>query len=327
MTMWMVRAERRGALYGEFVERGIVAIGWSDLGDLTSYPNREQLAKAVAQEWPHLRPQAVTNAVGCLDRFANEMQIGDTVLTYDPSRRVYAVGSIIGEYRFDPNMGETFHTRKVTWEDEEVSRDTLPLALRNSLGSSLTQFQLSNEAEQDVRRALAGEPLPETADKEDSEELLIDVESRSIEFIKDHIVRLEWDEMQDLVAGILRAMGYKTRVSPPGADRGKDIVASPDGFGFEEPRIVVEVKHRPKTSIGSPDIRGFLGGRHPGDKGLYVSTGGFSKDAFYEAERANIPLALMDLDSLVSALLEHYEAIDTETRRLVPLTRVYWPLA
>jgi restriction system protein len=47
--------------------------------------------------------------------------------------------------------------------------------------------------------------------------------------------------MQQLVAGILRAMGYKTQISPPGVDRGKDIVASPDGFGFEHPRIVVEV--------------------------------------------------------------------------------------
>jgi predicted Mrr-cat superfamily restriction endonuclease len=44
--------------------------------------------------------------------------------------------------------------------------------------------------------------------------------------------------MQELVAGILRAMGYKTLVSPAGADRGKDIIASPDGFGFEPPRIV-----------------------------------------------------------------------------------------
>jgi restriction system protein len=44
--------------------------------------------------------------------------------------------------------------------------------------------------------------------------------------------------MQDLVAGLLRALGYKKRVSPAGPDRGKDIVASPDGFGFESPRIL-----------------------------------------------------------------------------------------
>ncbi|MNP52884.1 hypothetical protein D3C76_1473060 [compost metagenome] len=62
------------------------------------------------------------------------------------------------------------------------------------------------------------------------------MESLALERIKDLINALPWDDMQDLVAGILRAMGYKTQVSPAGPDRGKDIIASPDGFGFENPR-------------------------------------------------------------------------------------------
>jgi restriction system protein len=119
-------------------------------------------------------------------------------------------------------------------------------------------------------------------------------------------------------------MGYKTQVSPSGPDRGKDIVASPDGFGFESPRIVVEVKHRSQV-MGSQQIRSFLGGRHPEDKGLYVSTGGFTKDAYYEAERASIPITLMTLDDLVDALLEHYENLDIESKQLLPLKKIYWP--
>ena len=47
--------------------------------------------------------------------------------------------------------------------------------------------------------------------------------------------------MQELVAGILRAMGLKTKISNKGPDRGKDIIASPDGLGLENPRIFVEV--------------------------------------------------------------------------------------
>src|SRR5690606_21526251 len=137
------------------------------------------------------------------------------------------------------------------------------------------------------------------------------------------ISALEWSAMQELVAGILRAMG-KTRVSPAGPDRGKDIVASPDGLGFESPRIVVEVKHR-RGAMGAHEIRSFVGGRHKDDKGLYVSTGGFTKDSHYEAERASIPLTLMDLDDLADTVTEYYERMDPEARALVPLTRVYWP--
>ncbi|MBB5192286.1 putative Mrr-cat superfamily restriction endonuclease [Silvimonas terrae] len=130
--------------------------------------------------------------------------------------------------------------------------------------------------------------------------------------------------MQELVAGVLRAMGYKTRISPSGSDRGKDIVASPDGLGFEDPRIVVEVKHR-AAAMGSQEIRSFLGGRHDNDRGLYVSTGGFTKDARYEAERARIQVTLMDLDDLVRSIIEHYERMDIDTQRLVPLRKLYWP--
>lgn len=149
--------------------------------------------------------------------------------------------------------------------------------------------------------------------------------AQALEFIKDKISKLDWEEMQELVAGLLRAMGYKTLVSARGPDRGKDIVASPDGFGFESPRIVVEVKHRSGV-MGSSAIRSFLGGRHQDDKGLYVSTGGFSKDAYYEAERAKIPLTLMSLDHLVQALLEYYEKLDLDTQQLVPLKKIYWPI-
>ena len=137
--------------------------------------------------------------------------------------------------------------------------------------------------------------------------------------------KLDWDEMQELVAGMLRAMGYKTKVSPAGPDRGKDIVASPDGFGFESPRIVVEVKHR-NAAMGADSIRSFLGGRHKDDKGLYVSTGGFTKDAQYEADRASIPISLMDLDGLVDGVLEHYEKMDAGVRAMIPLAKVYWPV-
>ena len=154
-----------------------------------------------------------------------------------------------------------------------------------------------------------------------------DIESQALERIKDLVNKLEWADMQHLVAGILRAMKYKTKVSPPGSDRGKDIVASPDGFGFEHPRIVVEVKHR-KERMGSEQIRSFLGGRHKDDRGLYVSTGGFTKDAYYEAERASIPLEMWTLDDVVRELMDHYRTADAQTKQIVPLKSkcLYWPV-
>lgn len=52
-------------------------------------------------------------------------------------------------------------------------------------------------------------------------------------------------------------MGYKTQVAPSGGDCGKDIIASPDGFGFENLCIVVEVKHI-REQMSSQQIRSLL---------------------------------------------------------------------
>ena len=149
--------------------------------------------------------------------------------------------------------------------------------------------------------------------------------SNAHEFIKDKILELDWEEMQELVAGILRAMGYKTIVSPRGTDRGKDIQASPDGLGLEEPRIKVEVKHRSSGQMGSQEIRSFTGGLRGTDRGLYVSTGGFTKDAKYEAERSSIPIMVVDSDMLVQLVIQYYDNFDSETKTLLPLTKIYWP--
>ncbi len=78
--------------------------------------------------------------------------------------------------------------------------------------------------------------------------------------------------------------------------------------------------------MGAQEIRSFLGGRKPRDRCLYVSTGGFSKDARYEAERAAVPLMLLTLKDIRELLVEHYERLDPDARALVPLRRVYLPL-
>jgi len=327
---WMVRAEVGGRLFDMFREKSVVAIGWSAIGSLEGLTSREAIARALAPEWPDWKPQTLSMNAGQLYRFRSEIKAGDRVVTYDPSRRVYLVGTISGDYRFDPSVGEDYaNVRPVAWEGE-VSRDLLTVASKNSLGAISTLFLVPDEAAADLERALkargpAAEPAEAEAEAESKEEdIFKDIQARGLEFIKDQVSRLEWGEMQELVAGLLRAMGYKTRVSPSGPDRGKDIVASPDGLGFEQPRIVVEVKHR-KGTMGAPEIRSFLGGRHADDKGLYVSTGGFTREAYYEAERASIPLTLMDIEHLVEALIEHYDNLDIATKQLLPLKRVYWP--
>jgi restriction system protein len=56
-----------------------------------------------------------------------------------------------------------------------------------------------------------------------------------------------------------------------------------------------------------------------------VSTGGFTKDAHYEADRADVALTLVTLPKLRQLVVDFYEKLDAETRAMVPLRRLYWP--
>lgn len=77
--------------------------------------------------------------------------------------------------------------------------------------------------------------------------------------------------------------------------------------------------------MGAPAIRSFVAGLRPGDRGLYISTGGFTKEARYEADRAYVPVRLLDLDSFVRNYVEIYDKVNDNDRAILPLTRVWLP--
>jgi restriction system protein len=326
---WMVRAGERGFLAEEFERAGCVAIGWSGVGDFAAIRSLDAMRQRILETQHESKPGAVANSASMAWKFRSLMKKGDRIVTYNPGSREYLIGTIVGEYEYAPGIVPEYnHVRRVQW-DLRVNRDDLSPSSRNSLGSTLTIFQPGPDVVGELLGAGSGEPpLPEQEEESGEDEwqaIRRDLIDRAHEFIKDRLLRLSAGEMEELAAAVLRAMGYKARVTPKGPDRGRDVLASPDGLGFQAPRIIAEVKHRSKEAMGSPQIRGFLGGLRAGDNGLYVSTGGFTREARYEADRASVPITLVDLDELASLVVEHYDRFDAEGRSLLPLTRIYWP--
>jgi len=328
--MWKITAGRANAHVSQFLQDSVVAIGWSEAGDYRNVQSREGLIDLFATTWPEQTTRQLQVGAGQVWRFLHEVQQADEVVTYDPGSRLYHLGIIEGPPSYEPQRMERLPlTRPVRWTSA-VSRDELSEPTRNTLGAIMTIFLLSRSAEQEIQsKSGIGASSPVRRDSPEEDAVLADpfadIEEQALERVKDRILSLGWDELQELVAALLRALGYRTVVSPAGPDRGRDILASRDGFGFEPPRIVVEVKHR-RGAMGAPEVRSFLGGRHSDDRGLYVSTGGFTREAQYEAERATTVTHLMNLDDLARALVEQYDSLDARGRALLPLTRIYWPL-
>lgn len=330
--IWMVRAGRGAEFIDDFIDDEFVGVGWMDIGDISESDSKSDIERRLKEVHTKASPGAIGMWASQIKRFFDELKIGDAVTSYDSNQRVYFLGEILSDVEKRNHV--LGRTRRVSWT-QKVPRDSLAASTRNTLGAISTLFVIKGQAAADMRanaipiesevQKLEKKKVP-AADEEDDDRILMEeVAGKANEFIEDRIANLDWEQMQELVAEILTAMGYRARVSPKGPDRGVDIFASPDGLGLQEPRIFVEVKHRPGNQMGSNEVRAFLGGRQPGDRCLYVSTGGFSKEARYEADRSSIPITLITLSRLRELLVENYDSLSPGGTTLVPLERLYWP--
>lgn len=166
------------------------------------------------------------------------------------------------------------------------------------------------------------EPTDETAEKDNSMNLDL-LESDAREGIKRYIVSKSPYEFQDLVAGLLRAMGYHTPfVAPKGKDGGIDIIAYLDPLGAQTPRIKVQVKHKPDTAIGASEVRALSGVLKAGDIALFVTSGTYSADARNAASGNDKFLRLIDGDEFIEMWQEYYDKMTDDDKNMLPLKRI-----
>ncbi len=132
-------------------------------------------------------------------------------------------------------------------------------------------------------------------------------------------------EFQDLVAALLRSMGYHILwIAPAGKDGGIDIMAASDPLATRPPRIKVQVK-RQQQSVTVDGLRSFMALLGDDDVGIFVSVGGFTKDARDEARtQEKRRVTLIDSKALFQLWTEYYKTLIDEDRRRLPLKPVYF---
>lgn len=323
---WMVRAGRGSELLEDFLDGHRVAIGFLD-ADVSGHLDKGSIRALVQAARPSESPSQIDGAASQLHRFKNTLAKGDMVVTFDTDARIYHVGTIASDYRYMAT-GAKRHVRDVKWS-AKVSREALTVPTRNSLGSSLTLFAIEGDARAELaaQATTTSPPVaqPQEAMAQDFQAYFEETERRAAELIADAFTAISPETMPMVVAALMRATGYHVRMGAAGADRGVDLYASPDPWMVRSPRVKVQVKHR-EAAMGGPELRNFIGTLQDGDTGIYVSTGGFTKDARYEAERSSRPVSLVDRAELIALFLEHYDKLDEDVRSLVPVKRVYLPV-
>jgi restriction system protein len=190
--------------------------------------------------------------------------------------------------------------------------------------------RFTSEARRLYRQWAANRPEPNAEEVSEVEAADVsgtfeEAEESAWSSIEQHLVSMSPYDFQNLVAALLRAMGYHVSwIAPPGRDGGIDILAHTDPLGINMPRIKVQVKRR-ADKIAVDGLRSFMAVLGDQDVGLFVSAGGFTREAENEARtQEKRKITLLGLEQPFDLWLEHYAKVEEADRQLLPLKPVYF---
>jgi restriction system protein len=334
MPLWVVRAGKYGDQEETAVRESLVCHAWNELPDYSA-DTKDELRKIYEEKYPRESEKQVVTRLGQVWRFAHDIQKGDLVALPLKTESAFEFGRITGDYQYKKVAPNVMHIRKVEWL-KKVARSVFPEDILFSMNGALTVFRVSrNDAENRVSKILALNPLADEAATNNAEAEIEDLaddgaahinlaeiaRDEILKFIQANFIR---HDLAKLVAAVLRAQGYKTKVSPPGPAGGVDILAGSGSLGFDQPRLCVQVKSGSGTE-GQRTFNELLGvmTKFASEQGLLVSWGGFTNPVKQDAQKHFFSIRLWDQGDLVDAVLENYERLNEEIKAELPLKRIW----
>ena len=308
-----------------FLKDKVIAIGWKELGDLSLIENsREAFKDAYSKVYPEAKKGNIPTSAGMLYRFCHEAQVGDYVVYPSKVDRMINIGVIEGEYSYQPDAYKYPNQRAVKWLTH-IPRTSFSQGALYEVGSALTFFMIKNYADEFLGALEKG--FKKTVLTDDGEDETVAATADDIiESTKDFILKelsrqLKGYDLEEFVADLLNAMGYRTKVSAHGGDRGIDVIAYKDEL---PPRIAVQVKSQ-DGDIKETTIQSLKGAMMPGDYGLFVTLSNYTKNAQKFLD-ANPIIRGINGTELVDLVLKYYDLLSEKHKRIIPLKKVFIPV-
>ena len=125
-----------------FLKGNVIAIGWHEMGDLSLIDaNRDAFKDKYIQAYPDAKKGSIATAAGMLYRFCYEVQVGDYVVFPSKSNREVNIGTVEGDYVYDPSQMEYVQTRKVKWL-KHLPRMSFSQGALYEIGSAMSFLEL-----------------------------------------------------------------------------------------------------------------------------------------------------------------------------------------
>ncbi len=307
-----------------FLQSNVIAIGWKSIGDLSLIsPSREAFKEKYITTYPDSKKGAIANGAGMLYRFIHELKVGDYIVFPSKINREINLGIIEGEYQYVENASEYVQQRKVKWL-KHFPRTAFSQGALYEVGSAMSFFMIKNYADEYLS-ALDKNFVKATEEQED--DTVAATADEIIDITRDFILKelsknLKGYDLEEFVADLLRAMGYRTSLSPHGGDSGIDITAYKDEL---PPRILVQVKSQ-DGDIRESTIQSLKGAMREGDYGLFVTLSNYTKNAKKYLDSTPIIRGINGTE-LVELIMKYYPLLDDKYKKMIPLKQVYIPVA
>lgn len=307
-----------------FLSKNLIAIGWREFGDLTKVEGTRDAFKAhYAEVYPDVKKGQIPTSSGMLYRFLYEAQIGDYVVFPSKIDRKINIGTIESDYYFEDADGEYVQRRKVKWL-KHVPRTSFSQGALHEVGSAMSFFSVKNYADEFL--SALDKDFKKKVDDDVEDETVGATAEDIIESTKDFVLKelskkLKGYDLEEFIADLLQAMGYRTTVSPHGGDSGIDITAYKDEL---PPRILVQVKSG-DGNIKETTIQSLKGAMREGDYGLFVTLADYTKNARKYLEGVPIIKGINGTE-LVDLILKYYDDLSDKYQKMIPLKMVYIPV-
>lgn len=292
-----------------FLKENVIAIGWSEMGDLSVIePNRDAFKKKYAETYVDAKKGSIATGAGMLFRFLHEVKVEDYVVFPSKINREVNIGQITGDYKYVPEENEYVQQRSVKWL-KHLPRTMFSQGALYEIGAAMSFFTVKNYMEEFVSALEKDFKKHMNTGNDEEDDTVAATAEEILESTRDFILkelsrRLKGYDLEEFVANLLNAMGYRTTVSKHGGDNGIDIIAYKDEL---PPRILVQVKSG-DGAINEAIIHSLKGTMKEGDYGLFVTLSDYTKNA--QKCLNDLPIIRgINGTELVELILKYYDGL------------------
>lgn len=260
---WLYAPGEGAARWDEFYDRGVMALAWSKIDDLSAYETKEDLRQALLVQYSDKTSQK--NSAYALWQLVHDVKPGDIIFAKRGMSEIIGRGVVVGDYEYAqsgddyyPNLRRVKWTHKGSWlRDKKFAQKTLTDVTDYTDFVAEVSAYFEDEIEDDVAEGIGGDEPTLDYPEYDKDQFLSEAYMS--------------EEQYDTLVGVLRSKKNVILQGAPGV--GKTFIAKRLAYsmmGVKDPERVMMVQFHQSYSYED-----FIEGYRPSTAGFELEKGAF----------------------------------------------------